>query len=101
MRLNQTERHVLKQAAQHCFRDDVVLKLFGSRARDDGAGGDIDLLVQTTMTNPTEIAQCHIKFLSHVYQSLGDQKIDLLIDYPNRKHRPIIFTIAQQEGVML
>jgi hypothetical protein len=53
------------------------------------------------MTNPTEIASGHIKFLSQVYQLLGDQKIDILIDYPNRAHRSIIFTIAQQEGLVL
>jgi predicted nucleotidyltransferase len=101
MRLTPTERTTLTRAARSCFRDDAVLRLFGSRVDDDALGGDIDLLVQTTMTDALEIAKAHILFLAQVYQSLGQQKIDLLIDYPSKKQRPIIFDIAKNQGVLL
>jgi len=32
---------------------------------------------------------------------LGEQKIDVLIDYPSRKYTPPIFAIAKQTGVKL
>jgi hypothetical protein len=32
---------------------------------------------------------------------LGEQKIDVLLDYPSRKNHPAIFSIAKKTGVLL
>jgi len=32
---------------------------------------------------------------------LGEQKIDVLLDYPSRKTRPPIFSVAKQTGILL
>jgi predicted nucleotidyltransferase len=101
MRLNSTEQQTLKEAAQSSFGQDVVLRLFGSRLNDQRKGGDIDLLVTTTLTDAAQISQAHIRFLSDVYARLGEQKIDLLIDYPGRQQHFPIFDIAVKEGVIL
>jgi predicted nucleotidyltransferase len=101
MRLTPIECAVIKQAAKDCFNDDVVVRLFGSRAFDEQRGGDIDLLITTTLIDTAAIAKSHIQFLSQIYQALGEQKIDILIDYPNMTYRPLIYTIAEQQGVML
>jgi len=101
MRLSTFEREVLKQAAQASFDPGVVVRLFGSRVAEDLRGGDIDLLIETGMRDPAQIAKAHTRFLSLVYSRLGEQKVDVLIDYPAREQRPAIFELARQQGVLL
>ena len=101
MRLSQPERDAIKQAAQDCFEPGVVVRLFGSRAVPDSRGGDIDLLIETQLLDPASIARAHTRFVSNLYALLGEQKIDVLIDYPERKQRPAIFDLAHAQGVML
>lgn len=101
MRLSSQEQQILKAAAQSSFGQDSVLRLFGSRLNDQRKGGDIDLLIETSLTDPAKIAQAHIRFLADVYARLGEQKIDLLIDYPARQQYFPIFDIAKKEGVVI
>jgi len=101
MRLSDIERETLKQTARDCFEPNVVLRLFGSRLDDARKGGDIDLLIETRMVDPAQIAKAHLRFLSRVYARLGEQKIDLLIDYPARQQQMPIFEIARAQGVIL
>lgn len=101
MRLSTFERDTLKQAAQASFEPGVVVRLFGSRVEDDQRGGDIDLLIETGLSDPARIAQAHTRFLTLVYSRLGEQKVDVLIDYPERAQRPAIFDLARQQGVVL
>ena len=101
MRLSQLERNAIKTAAHESFEPEVVVRLFGSRTTRDSRGGDIDLLIETQLRNPAIIARAHTRFLSSLYARLGEQKIDVLIDYPERKQRPAIFDLARAEGVVL
>lgn len=101
MRLTPFEQEALKRAAQASFEPGVVLRLFGSRTDDNKRGGDIDLLVETQLQDAAEIARAHTRFLSQVYAALGEQKVDVLIDYPARQQRPPIFEVARQQGVVL
>lgn len=101
MRLSQPERDAIKQAAQESFEPGVVVRLFGSRALQDSRGGDIDLLIETQLHDPASIARAHTRFLSSLYARLGEQKIDVLIDYPKRRQRPAIFDLARAQGVVL
>lgn len=70
MRLSAFERQTLKQAALSSFGPGVVLRLFGSRVADGQRGGDIDLLVETQLLDPAQIAQAHTRFLARVYSHL-------------------------------
>lgn len=101
MRLTSLERDTLLQAARTSFEPGVVVRLFGSRVADDQRGGDIDLLIETALSDPARIAQAHTRFLSQVYTLLGEQKVDVLIDYPQRDKRPAIFDWARRQGVVL
>lgn len=101
MRLTEQQRIALKRAAQQCFEPDVVLRLFGSRVDDRRRGGDIDLLIETQLTDPEMIARAHTRFLSQVYVQLGEQKVDVLIDYPTRHIDSAIYAEARQTGVVL
>lgn len=101
MRLSQAEREVLRATAASVFGHDAVLRLFGSRVDDARRGGDIDLLVETHMSDPAAIAAAHTRFLAAVYARLGEQKIDVLIDFPGRTHQSPIWDIAREQGVVL
>ncbi|WP_346309141.1 nucleotidyltransferase domain-containing protein [Limnohabitans sp.] len=101
MRLSELEKHALKHAALECFGSGTRLRLFGSRAQDSRKGGDIDLLIESTLADPADIAKAHTRFLSQIYTRLGEQKVDVLIDYPGRRSYPPIFRVAKDEGIVL
>ncbi len=101
MRLSEFERQTLKTAAKDSFGERVELRLFGSRIDDSRRGGDIDLLVETPISDPKEIARAHTRFLSRIYARMGEQKLDVLIDFPGRQSRAPIFDVARQEGIVL
>ena len=101
MRITPHEQEVIKRTAQECFDAAVVVRLFGSRTDDAKKGGDIDLFVQTSLGDPAEISKAHSRFLATLYAELGEQKIDVLIDYPNRKVELPIFALALEQGIVL
>lgn len=101
MRLSEHEKESLKHAALTCFGYGTRLRLFGSRADEHRKGGDIDLLIESHLTDPADIAKAHTRFLSQIYTCLGEQKVDVLIDYPGRRCYPPIFQVAQEQGIVL
>jgi predicted nucleotidyltransferase len=101
MRLSSTEQQAIRTAAAECFGPDATVRLFGSRARPDGRGGDIDLLIETHQSDPNLVSHAHTRFLALLYGRLGEQKIDVLVDYPGRRFHPPVYAVARQEGVML
>jgi predicted nucleotidyltransferase len=101
MRITRHEQEVIRRTAQECFDGAVVVRLFGSRTDDAKKGGDIDLFVQTSLDDPAEISKAHSRFLAKLYAELGEQKIDVLIDYPNRKVELPIFALALEQGIIL
>jgi len=89
MRLSDEQRRVIKQAVGACFAD------------DSKRGGDIDLLINTSLADPDAVARAEIAFKVQVQRALGEQRIDVLVDYPGRRVRPPIFAIAEQTGIRL
>ncbi|PWV76744.1 nucleotidyltransferase domain-containing protein [Halomonas sp. A11-A] len=101
MRLSPHQRNVIRRLARECFGPATRVTLFGSRADDEARGGDIDLLIETQICDVEEIVRAEIDFQLRVQQAIGEQKIDLLIDYPGRGEHPPIFEIAERTGVRL
>jgi predicted nucleotidyltransferase len=101
MRITPIEQEVIKRAAQECFDASAVVRLFGSRVDDSKKGGDIDLFVQTSLVDAEEISKAHTRFLAKLYAELGEQKIDVVIDYPSRTVQLPIFAIALEQGIIL
>lgn len=96
MRLKARETEFIKQVAKQCFGEDANIYLFGSRLLDDRKGGDIDLYIETTSTN---VFDKKIKMLQALYEQLGEQKIDIIV---NNFTAPLyIHQIARQEGILL
>ncbi|MEA3638996.1 MAG: nucleotidyltransferase domain-containing protein [Lamprobacter sp.] len=99
--MNDQQRQAIKKTAQRCFGSDAQVSLFGSRTDDRKRGGDIDLLIRTSLAEPDAIARAEIAFQVEVQQALGEQRIDVLVDSPHRRVHPPIFSIAKQTSIPL
>ncbi len=87
----------IKEIARNNFGKDVQIYLFGSRVDDSKKGGDIDLYIETKISE--ELFDKKIKMLSALYKTIGEQKIDLIIN--NFTRDKLIYKVAKQEGVLL
>lgn len=74
MRITETERHTLVSVIKSVDPDAEVY-LFGSRARDDLKGGDIDLFVLSEVIDFSK----KLDILVAIKRVLGERKIDLRI----------------------
>ncbi len=101
MRITETERKVLRDAALDAFGAESTIFLFGSRVDDARRGGNIDLLLETGKNGHAAIFETQLRFLVRVKLVLGEQKIDVLVDYPDRKNRPEIIRIARAQRMEL
>ncbi|MEH3106508.1 MAG: nucleotidyltransferase domain-containing protein [Sphingomonas fennica] len=77
MRLTPHEIAAIKTAAAEAFGADAVVRLFGSRVRDDLRGGDIDLLIEVAPGH-AGIAR-ETRFESVLFRHIDEQKVDLVI----------------------
>ncbi|PZN88077.1 MAG: DNA polymerase III subunit beta [Candidatus Methylumidiphilus alinenensis] len=91
----------MRSAVAETFGDAARVWLFGSRVDDKKRGGDIDLLIVTSQSDVAAIVRAELAFLTKLQMKLGEQKIDVLVDYPTRRHTPPIFAIAKQTGIPL
>lgn len=101
MRLTDRQRAIIRATVAETFGAGADVWLFGSRTDDNRRGGDIDLLIETDQVDVDAIARAEIAFLTRIQMKLGEQKIDVLLDYPARKTRPPIFAVARQTGILL
>jgi predicted nucleotidyltransferase len=91
----------IRDAALQVFGPGVRVWLFGSRTRPDARGGDIDLLITPPQKchDPADALHRKIRFLGLLEQSLGEQKLDVIIESPGDA-RPIV-RIAHETGIEL
>jgi predicted nucleotidyltransferase len=99
MRLHATQVQLTKQTVDRLLGVPNRIWLFGSRARDDLRGGDIDLLVETDTVVPNR-AEMICRIYGALIMALGDQKIDILLKDARTSEVPI-FDIARRTGVLL
>lgn len=95
------QRRVVRQTAFDCFGPEASATVFGSRADDTARGGDIELLIETHIADLEEIVNAEMRFQGQIQRAIGEQKIDLRVDYPGRGEHPPIFAIAEGTGVRL
>lgn len=101
MRLTPSEITAIKETADRHFGAATNVWLFGSRLDDERRGGDIDLLVDTDLSDADAAVHAEIAFLADLKRRIGERKIDLLVDFPSRTSRPPVFRIARDQGVRL
>lgn len=99
MRLTTEQARIIRQAGQKVLGQQVLIRLFGSRARDDLKGGDIDLYFETNNVIENR-AQAICKLQGALMWTLGDRKIDILLK-DARTPENAIFKIARETGVTL
>jgi len=87
-------------AFKKSFNPNDELWLFGSRADLTKKGGDIDLYIKTQYNDPEAIGKAKMSFLNYIFMELEEQKIDLVIQYPNSDDLAI-YKIAQEEGIRI
>ena len=96
MRLSEFEINAIKETAIEIFKE-VKIILFGSRVDDTLKGGDIDLYL---ILNQKPHFLDKPKFLAKLKRKIGEQKIDVVIDYPERK-KDLIDKEALEKGIEL
>lgn len=101
MRLTAQQQATVRTTVAETFGSDAQVRLFGSRTDDNKRGGDIDLLITTNQSDVSTLMRAEIALLTKLQMKLGEQKIDVLLDYPSRKERPPIFRVALQTGILL
>jgi predicted nucleotidyltransferase len=80
MRIKKQEKHYIIEAVRDVSEGkNFDLYLYGSRADDTKAGGDIDLLLVTDMENIILFKKKKHIILANIKKHIGDQRIDLTI----------------------
>ena len=80
MRLSEQHQVLIFRALKKHFGEQSRIWLFGSRVDDSARGGDIDLYIEPEVQSPAGIVDARIAAMVDIYQQLGEQKIDLVIN---------------------
>ena len=96
MRISDQEANTIRTLTQRIFGEGSVVRLFGSRTRDDLKGGDIDLYIQPADAH--NLLDKRLRFASQLEMALGEQKIDIIIA---RQPQRLIEQQALSTGIRL
>ena len=83
MRLSDYERTSIREAVTN-FIPDAKILLYGSRTDDAKRGGDIDILI---LTDHDLDMRTRLKIEARMWEKIGEQKIDILIEKPDALSR--------------
>ncbi|WP_422134121.1 nucleotidyltransferase domain-containing protein [Endozoicomonas sp. ALD040] len=98
MRISPKQKNDIIELVRKEISQQARVWLFGSRARNDARGGDIDLLIEVDgLSNPVEKK---INLRLALEDRWGEQKVDILIHDTQHPEQPI-HQIAKLEGVRL
>lgn len=95
MRLNKQEQIKIKNACELVSKKLNLtwkrISLFGSRIDPTKRGGDIDLYFFFESMKQDQVREVRRDLLIALWDTLGEQKIDLIIDWPeNKENRDFI-----------
>jgi len=77
IRLTEREIRAIKELAVEVFGEGTRVFLFGSRTDPSKKGGDIDLYVIPAKRD--KLFDKYLKYLARLKLTIGDQKIDLIL----------------------
>ena len=98
MRLSDEQAKAIKAAAHEAFGPSAVVRLFGSRTRDDARGGDIDLHVEA---EPAMADLRHeVRFRALLWHMLDEEHVDVAV-LPQGAAPRWIDRAAMREGLIL
>jgi len=98
MRITSKEHSAICNETKNCFGSSAQVFLFGSRVKDSGHGGDIDLLIKPE-NKLDDTFKRKINFLVDLKSKIGDQQIDVVVAEPNDMRD--VVRVAEMTGVEL
>ena len=101
MRLSDKEKKSICEAFLRHFGKNDHLWLFGSRADDSRKGGDIDLYIETEEKVSSIALKNKLSFLSDLWTSIGEQKIDVVLNLTHDHFNLPIYQQAKSQGILL
>lgn len=99
MRLTTNQVQAIRHTAQRELGFGARVRVFGSMAVNERAGGDIDLFFETD-NQLANRAKTICQLYGSLILALGDRKIDVILKDANTPPAPI-FEIAKRTGVLL
>ena len=88
MRLTPYEIASIQEVAAHHFGPGAIVRVFGSRVRDDLRDGDIDLHI-TADQDLGSYLRSESAFKVDLEKGIGEQRVDVLVNGPGGPVRPI------------
>lgn len=101
MRLLSQEVEAIKLLFRKYFLPQDTLWLFGSRVDDAKKGGDIDLYIETGYKDIDLIIDKKRLFLIELYNHIGEQKIDVVINCLKNETKLPIYEIVRKTGIQI
>lgn len=98
MRLTQQEIQIIKNTVREVMGEKASVWLFGSRVDDSKRGGDIDLLVETDLTEPRERVFKKSQLWAKLQLRLGEQQIDIILGATDFEKPKLIEQVARETG---
>jgi len=100
VRLTSFEIDAICESFRRYFAPEDHLWLFGSRVNPKARGGDIDLYVETIL-DASAAVDSDTAFAIELYEKIGEQKIDVVLNLVTRDYKLPIYEVAREEGVQL
>jgi len=100
MRLSDKQIKAIRAAVARHFPEDTRVFLFGSRTDDEKKGGDIDLLIESSLTG-IPLQEARLKTMGSIQRGIGEQKIDIVTLETGKKPELSIQTEAIRTGILL
>jgi hypothetical protein len=101
IRLTPFEIGAICESFRAYFEPEDHLWLFGSRVNPKARGGDIDLYIETTISDVSTAVDKNTAFVIDLYDKIGEQKIDVVLNLLTRDYKLAIYEVAREEGVQL
>ncbi len=101
MRLTQYQIDAIIESFKTLFSAQDHLWLFGSRVDDAQFGGDIDLYIETIETDDSLVFNKKFIFSAMIQRSIGEQKIDVVINMLSAQKEKPIYQEARATGILL
>lgn len=99
MRLTEVQIEAIREIVMKEAGPEASVRVFGSRARNEEKGGDLDLLVQIpeAVSKPALLSA---RISARVSRAMHGRSVDVVLEAPNLKRLPI-HALADREGVLL
>lgn len=101
VRLSQDDIRAIKLCFLKHFLPCDHLWLFGSRTDLTKKGGDIDLYIETNTTSAKEAIRMKGDFLWDLEQTIGEQKIDVVLNMVHSPYTLPVYEVAKTKGVKI